>query len=83
MAALFTAALLRQNPAAQVIPFAEDVVDVRLNARDSIMTNASHLAAAGGGGTNISAPLARLNAQKEQGDYDGQHDAFVAFHSRL
>jgi 60 kDa SS-A/Ro ribonucleoprotein len=67
VAALFTAALLRQNPAAQVIPFAEDVVDVRLNARDSIMTNASHLAAAGGGGTNISAPLARLNAQKEQG----------------
>jgi 60 kDa SS-A/Ro ribonucleoprotein len=61
VAALITAALVRKNPAARVLPFEVDVVGVRLNPRDSVMTNATQLAAVGGGGTNCSAPLARLN----------------------
>jgi 60 kDa SS-A/Ro ribonucleoprotein len=61
VAALITAALVRKNPAARVLPFEVNVVDVRLNPRDSVMTNAARLAAVGGGGTNCSAPLAKLN----------------------
>lgn len=68
VAALVAAAFVRRNPQAQVIPFAESVVDVALNPRDSVMTNAQKLASLGGGGTNCSAPLAHLNARGLQGD---------------
>ncbi|MDQ3281564.1 MAG: TROVE domain-containing protein [Acidobacteriota bacterium] len=68
VAALVTATVMRANPAAEVLPFETDVVRLRLNARDSVMTNAQKLAAVGGGGTNCSAPLARLNARKAKGD---------------
>ena len=64
VAALVAAAMLRANRGARVLPFENDVVDVALNPRDSVMTNAKQLAAIGGGGTNCSAPLARLNAEK-------------------
>lgn len=64
VAALVAAAVLRKNPAARVIPFAQTVVDVDLNPRDSVMTNAGKLAAVGGGGTNCSAPAERLVQQK-------------------
>lgn len=68
VAALVTAAVLRKNPSATVLPFEHDVVSVRLNPRDSVMTNATRLASVGGGGTNCSAPLARLNRQRAQAD---------------
>ena len=68
VAALVAAAVLRQNPRAEVLPFECDVVKVNLNSRDSVMTNAARLAAIGGGGTNCSAPLALLNARKAKGD---------------
>lgn len=68
VAALVAASILRKNRGAQVIPFEQKVVSIRLNARDSIMTNAERLAAVGGGGTNCSAPLAQLNAQKAKPD---------------
>lgn len=68
VAALVAASILRKNRGAQVIPFEQQVVSIRLNARDSIMTNAERLAAVGGGGTNCSAPLAQLNAQKAKPD---------------
>jgi len=64
VAALVAAAFLRKNGRARVLPFEVNVVDVQLNARDSVMTNATHLSKIGGGGTNCSAPLARLNAEK-------------------
>jgi len=68
-AALVAAAILRKNPQAEVIPFEAKVVSgLRLNPRDSVMTNAEKLAAIGGGGTNCSAPLSYLNAQKATGD---------------
>ncbi|MEW6261448.1 MAG: TROVE domain-containing protein [Thermodesulfobacteriota bacterium] len=68
VAALAAASILRQNPQAQVLPFENDVVNLSLNPRDSIMTNADKLAGVGGGGTNCSAPLTRLNKQKAKGE---------------
>jgi len=68
VAALVAAALLRKNRGARVLPFERDVVDVDLNPRDSVMTNATKLAKIGGGGTNCSAPLAKLNAEKATPD---------------
>ena len=68
VAALVSASILRQNPQAEVVPFETDIVDVRLNSRDSVMSNAEKLAAIGGGGTNCSAPLAWLNRKKARGD---------------
>jgi 60 kDa SS-A/Ro ribonucleoprotein len=68
VAALVAAALMRKNPATVVLPFENDVVDIALNPRDTVMTNAQKLAAIGGGGTNCSAPLALLNKQKLQAD---------------
>jgi 60 kDa SS-A/Ro ribonucleoprotein len=68
VAALVAAAVLRKNPAAAVLPFAQAVVPVNLNSRDSVMTNAVKLAAIGGGGTNCSAPVALLNQQKAKAD---------------
>lgn len=63
VAALVAAAILRRNPAARVLPFEQDVVEIRLDPRDTVTTNAGKLAAIGGGGTNCSAPLARLNRE--------------------
>jgi 60 kDa SS-A/Ro ribonucleoprotein len=68
VAALVAAAIVRKNPLAEVLPFHDNVIGVKLNSRDSVMTNAKKLASAGGGGTNCSAPLARLNAEKSAGD---------------
>jgi 60 kDa SS-A/Ro ribonucleoprotein len=68
VAALMAAAILRQNPTAEVLPFENDVVSVGLNARDAVMTNAERLAKVGGGGTNCSAPVRLLNKRQAQGD---------------
>jgi len=68
VAALVTAALLRRNPRARVLPFSDDVVPVDLNPRDSVMTNAARLASIGGGATNCSAPLRQLNWERVRVD---------------
>jgi 60 kDa SS-A/Ro ribonucleoprotein len=68
VAALIAAAVIRRNPTARVLPFEMSVVDVDINPRDSIMTNAATLAEIGGGGTACSAPLMRLNQQMAFGD---------------
>lgn len=68
VAALAASAILRANPGAKVIPFEQDVVELRLNSRDRVLENAAKLAAVGGGGTNCSAPLRMLNAQRAKGD---------------
>ena len=68
IAALVSAAMLRTNPQARVIPFEQITVNVQLNPRDSIMTNAEKLANIGGGGTACSAPLAMLNREKTDVD---------------
>lgn len=68
VAALVAATVLRKNPQAEVIPFESNVVEVRLNPRDSVMTNAEKLAKLPCGGTNCSAPLRFLNQRNAQGD---------------
>jgi len=67
VAALVAAAILRKQPRAQVLPFENKVVEVQLNPRDSVMTNAEKLAAIGGG-TNCSAPLRLLADAKAKVD---------------
>ena len=68
VAALVAAAFLRQNPRTGVIPFENNAINVTLNPRDSVMTNAAKLAALPAGGTNCSAPLAELNRRRASGD---------------
>jgi 60 kDa SS-A/Ro ribonucleoprotein len=68
VAALVAATVLRKNPRAEVIPFESNVVETRLNPRDSIMTNAQKLASLPAGGTNCSAPLELLNKRRASGD---------------
>jgi 60 kDa SS-A/Ro ribonucleoprotein len=58
VAALVAASLLRVNPKTVIIPFEDKALtDVRLNPRDSIMTNAEKLRKLPYGGTNCSAAL--------------------------
>ncbi|MBB5350441.1 60 kDa SS-A/Ro ribonucleoprotein [Haloferula luteola] len=68
IAGLVAAAFLRKNRSARVLPFERDVVEVPLNPRDTVLTNAQRLAAVGGGGTNVSAPLRWLNQRGEAPD---------------
>ncbi len=68
VAGLVASAILRVNPTAEILPFENTVVNIALNPRDSVMTNAQKLAKIGGGGTNCSAPLQQLNRAKSQGD---------------
>jgi len=68
VAGLVAAAFVRTNKKARVLPFDFDVVDLHLNPRDSVMTNAQKLASIGGGGTNCSAPLARLVSERARVD---------------
>lgn len=86
VAALVAAAVVRKNPRAEVIPFEQDVVNLSLNSRDSVMTNAAKLASIGGGGTNCSAPLALLNTRRAAGDlviYVSDNESWVdAGHGR-
>jgi 60 kDa SS-A/Ro ribonucleoprotein len=67
VAALAAAAIMRKNPDAEVLPFNTGVVQIRLNPRDTVLTNAEKLAGIGGGGTSCSAPLAELNRRKAAG----------------
>ncbi len=63
VAGLVSAAVLRRNPSATVLPFEVKVRDVRLEPRDTILTNAARLADQWGGGTNCAAPLEWLLAK--------------------
>lgn len=66
VAALFAAAVLRRNETATVVPFDTKVhTSVRLNPRDSIMTNTKALAR-NGGGTDCGCGLAYLNAERSK-----------------
>jgi 60 kDa SS-A/Ro ribonucleoprotein len=68
VAALVAACVQRTNPDARVMPFNTEVRDLRLNPRDSVMTQSRQLAAMLGGGTAISSPLARLNSERAKVD---------------
>lgn len=64
IAALVAAAVLRRNRDARVIPFEVDVVKLKLDPNARVAVNAAKLAGVGGGGTNVSAPLALLNKER-------------------
>ena len=66
VAALVAAAVLRTNREARVLPFEQWVVDAAVKPGARVAVNAAALAAIGGGGTNVSAPLARLNVEKAE-----------------
>jgi 60 kDa SS-A/Ro ribonucleoprotein len=68
VAALVAAAMLRQNRQARVLPFEVGVVGLKLDPYARLAVNAAKLAAVGGGGTNVSAPLALLNREKAKVD---------------
>ncbi|MEM8836538.1 MAG: RNA-binding protein [Pseudomonadota bacterium] len=68
IAALVAAAFLRRNRKTEVLPFEFRVRSAKLEARDTILTNAKRLAGLAGGGTNCSAPLEWLNERKEVPD---------------
>ncbi|MBB3994819.1 60 kDa SS-A/Ro ribonucleoprotein [Sulfitobacter undariae] len=63
VAGLVSAALLRGNPSVTVLPFEVKVREMRLEPRDTILTNAARLAEQWGGGTNCTAPLEWLLAK--------------------
>jgi 60 kDa SS-A/Ro ribonucleoprotein len=68
IAALVAAAVLRRNSDARVIPFEQTVVDLTLDPYARVAVNAAKLAGIGGGGTNVSAPLALLNKERAKVD---------------
>lgn len=67
VAGLMAACVLRQNPDADVLCFDTSVYNVKLNPRDSVMTNASKLSKFGGG-TDCSAPLTHLCDTRQKVD---------------
>lgn len=68
IAGLVAAAIMRKNPETEVIPFAESArIGIKLNPKDSMITNAEKIFKQPGGGTNCSAPLLYLNMQKKTG----------------
>jgi 60 kDa SS-A/Ro ribonucleoprotein len=64
VAALVAAAVLRRNRDARLMPFEVSVVPLKLDPHARVAVNAAKLAGIGGGGTNVSAPLAKLNAER-------------------
>jgi 60 kDa SS-A/Ro ribonucleoprotein len=68
VAALVAAAMLRTNRKARVLPFEQGVVRLELDPHARLAVNAAKLAGVGGGGTNVSAPLAMLNAERAKVD---------------
>ena len=68
VAALITAAVLRQNPSATVVPFDTEVRDVTVRGRDSIATTAETLARLCGGGTNCTSAMEFLVRRKIDAD---------------
>ena len=68
VAALVSAAVVRKNSGALVLPFEVTVRNVKLEGRDTILTNARKLAEQWGGGTDCAAPLIWLNLRKKAPD---------------
>jgi 60 kDa SS-A/Ro ribonucleoprotein len=62
-AALMAASLLRKNPMTRVLPFDTALHPVELKPLESLASNVGKLMLAGGGGTDLHLPLAKLNAE--------------------
>lgn len=68
VAALTAVAILRKNPRARVLPFADSVRSWRFDPTAPFLRATASLAACLGGGTNASAPLRLLNGERARGD---------------
>ena len=68
VAGLMASVVLRNSETTKVLPFEVCVTDVKLSAKDDVLTNAAKLSAIGGGGTNCSAPLVHLNRRRAKVD---------------
>jgi 60 kDa SS-A/Ro ribonucleoprotein len=68
VAALVAAAIVRRNGGAEVLPFEQEVVSLKIDPHARVAVNSAKLASIGGGGTNVSAPLALLNRRKAKVD---------------
>ena len=62
IAALFTSMVLRNNPDSSILQFDTSVKPLKLEPRDTILTNAKKMVARGGG-TSVSAPLVYWNKE--------------------
>lgn len=85
VASLLASVILRQNRNAILLPFHDRVLDVALNPRDSVMTNAQILSALGPGGTDCSRPLDRLNSRRIKADlviYISDNQSWMPAHSQ-
>lgn len=67
VAALFAAAILRQNQKAVLLPFNTTVHAAALNPRDSVATNTRAISRMLGGGTDCAAPLSALATASRRG----------------
>ena len=65
---IFSAGLLKRCPNVRVLPFEERVVNITLNPRDSVLSNARRIAGLGGGGTALCAPIERLIQDRDKVD---------------
>jgi 60 kDa SS-A/Ro ribonucleoprotein len=69
VAALFAAAILGQNPNAELVPFHETVVPFAPARGEDVFATAERLAALPSGGTNCAVVLAHLNERAARGDF--------------
>lgn len=67
VAALMGACILRKNPESYVFGWDTSIHNVKINPKDSVLTNAANLRLPGGG-TDASVALKHLNAKKWKGD---------------
>ena len=87
VAGLMTAAILRRNPEAKVLPFSDDVVEFQAKKSDNVMETAKKLSNLPARGTNCSAPLRRLNELGAQGElviYVSDNESWIdtGYHGR-
>ncbi len=68
IAGLIASAIARKNADAHVYTFSDTARRVKINPRDSVMTN-TRLLSQHGGGTNISAPMVTFNSQGIKADW--------------
>lgn len=67
VASLFSAAIVRRNPATKLLPFSDRLnTSYRVNSRDSVMTITEQLSKLPSGGTDCSLPLKYLNGGNEK-----------------
>lgn len=68
VAGLMASTVLRTNEDAMILPFSTSAHPIKLNPRDSVMTNTQKIVHTRGGGTDCASALRYLNENKIKGD---------------